>query len=185
MVTILWCLLSTERLTNTGRVRLFLYLTVARRGVLVLSSELFCLCLALVLVSQACIFSGGLVHGLVMVLTKCGKYMRPAPLSYSRVSELVRDLLKGIGLNPNDHGLHSFRSGAATHAANQPNISDRQWGKHGGWVSGSSAQTGYVLDSARNALVVPQALALQFCSGSIDCFLSVFCSVWYCHALGL
>ena len=92
--------------------------------------------------------------------SKCGKYMRPEPLSYSRVRELVRDLLEGIGLNPNDHGLHSFRSGAATHAANQPDISDRQWGKHGGWADGSTAQSGYVLDSAQQALVVPKALAI-------------------------
>ena len=92
--------------------------------------------------------------------SKCGKYMRPEPLSYSRVGELVRDLLEGIGLNPNDHGLHSFRSGAATHAANQPDISDRQWGKHGGWADGSTAQTGYGLDSDSNALTVPKALAL-------------------------
>ena len=41
-----------------------------------------------------------------------------------------------------------------------PGISDRQWGKHGGWVGGSAAQSGYVLDSAEVALVVPMALAL-------------------------
>ena len=86
--------------------------------------------------------------------------MRPEPLSYSRVRELVRDLLEGIGLNPNDRGLHSFRSGAATHAANQPYISDRQWGKHGGWADGYTAQSVYVLDSAQQALVVPKALAI-------------------------
>ena len=34
------------------------------------------------------------------------------------------------------------------------------WGKHGGWADGSTAQTGYVLDSASNALTVPKALAL-------------------------
>ena len=45
-------------------------------------------------------------------------------------------------------------------AANQSDISDRQWGKHGGWADGSTAQTGYVLDSASNALTVPKALAL-------------------------
>ena len=56
--------------------------------------------------------------------------------------------------------MHSFRSGAATHAANQSGTSDRQWGKHGGWVDGSAAQTGYVLDSVGNALTVPKALAL-------------------------
>ena len=89
-----------------------------------------------------------------------GMYMRDEPLHYSRVRELVRELLVGIGLNPDDHGLHSFRSGAATHAANQSDISDRQWGKHGGWADGSTAQTGYVLDSASNALTVPKALAL-------------------------
>ena len=90
----------------------------------------------------------------------CGVYMRDQSLSYSRVRELVRELLLAIGLNPNAHGLHSFRAGAATHAANQPGISVEQWGKHGGWVNGSSAQTGYVLDSAQNALIVPHALAL-------------------------
>ena len=89
-----------------------------------------------------------------------GMYMRDEPLSYSRVRELVRELLVGTGLNPDDHGLHSFRSGAATHAANKSDISDRQWGKHGGWADGSTAQTGYVLDSASNALTVPKALAL-------------------------
>ena len=91
---------------------------------------------------------------------KCGVYMRDQSLAYSRVRELVRILLEAIGLNPNAHGLHSFRAGAATHAANQAGISVEQWGKHGGWVNGSSAQIGYVLDSAQNALVVPQALAL-------------------------
>ena len=48
-------------------------------------------------------------------------------MSHGRVREMMRDLLEGIGLNPNDHGLHSFRAGAATHAANQPNVTDRQW----------------------------------------------------------
>ena len=91
---------------------------------------------------------------------KVGVYMRDDPLSYGRVRELVRELLLNIGLNPDDHGLHSFRSGAATHAANQSGITDRQWGKHGGWVDGSAAQSGYVLDSAEVALVVPMALAL-------------------------
>ena len=89
-----------------------------------------------------------------------GMYMRDDALSYGRVRELVRELLVGIGLNPDDHGLHSFRAGAATHAANLPGITDKQWGKHGGWVDGSTAQTGYVLDSADNALAVPRALAL-------------------------
>lgn len=91
---------------------------------------------------------------------KRGLYMRNESLSYSRVRELVKDTLEAIGLDPSVHGLHSFRAGAATHCANQPSIYVDQWGKHGGWVSGSSAQTGYVLDSAQNALAVPQALAL-------------------------
>ena len=51
-----------------------------------------------------------------------------------------------------------YRAGRTT--ANLPGITDRQWGKHGGWVDGSAAQTGYVLDSADNALAVPKALAL-------------------------
>jgi hypothetical protein len=91
---------------------------------------------------------------------KRGKYLRPEGLAYSRVRELVRDLLLAIGLDPNNHGLHSFRAGAATHAANEPGISDSQWGKHGGWCPGSTAQIGYVHDSAARALEVPKALAL-------------------------
>ena len=89
-----------------------------------------------------------------------GRYLRGKALSYGRVRELVKNLLVGIGLNPDIHGLHSFRSGAATHAADLPDITDRQWGKHGGWADGSAAQTGYVLDSADNALAVSKALAL-------------------------
>ena len=60
MVIILWCLLSTGRLTSTERGNLSLYLTVVRKEVLVHSSELFCLYLALDLESQVFIFSGGL-----------------------------------------------------------------------------------------------------------------------------
>ena len=68
-----------------------------------------------------------------------GRYMRDEALPYGRVREWVRDLLVSIGLNPDYHGLHSFRSGAATHAANLPGITDRQWGEHGDWVDGSAA----------------------------------------------
>ena len=71
-----------------------------------------------------------------------GRYTRDEALSYGRVRELVRGLLVNIGLNPDDQGLHSFRSGATTHEANLPCITDIQWGKRGGWVEGSAAHGG-------------------------------------------
>ena len=118
-----------------------------------------CVCVCAYLRAVLPVFgAGGLKHDLHIFKRIAngkvrGRYMRDEALSYGRVRELVRDLLVGIGLNSDDHGLYSFRSGAATHAANLPGIIDRQWGKHGGWVDGCAAQTSYVLDSANNALL--------------------------------
>ena len=74
MVIILWCLLSTGRLISTERESLSLYLTCAfLRAVLPLLG-----------------FGSGdsSLHIFMRVGngSKCGKYMKPKPVSYSRVS---------------------------------------------------------------------------------------------------
>ncbi|XP_071172218.1 uncharacterized protein [Mytilus edulis] len=63
-------------------------------------------------------------------------------LSYTRARELIKCALSEIGCNAKDFGLHSFRSGGATAAA-QNNISDRLFKIHGRWKS-DQAKDGYV-----------------------------------------
>ena len=48
---------------------------------------------------------------------KKGRQVIRSSLSYSRARELVRDALTRIGVNPNDYGLQSLRSGGASAAA--------------------------------------------------------------------
>jgi len=49
--------------------------------------------------------------------TKHGFSFRQQRLSYSRATELVKNQLKAIGLDPSQYGLHSLRSGGASSAA--------------------------------------------------------------------
>ena len=49
--------------------------------------------------------------------TKNGFYLRRQRLSYTRASEMVRKLLKSIGLKSELHGLHSMRSEGTSLAA--------------------------------------------------------------------
>ena len=92
--------------------------------------------------------------------SRAGTYLRTKALSYTRVRELVRALMESVGMDPNRFGLHSFRSGAASHANAQPNIPARLKERHGGWAPGSTSAVGYVHESMSNALMVPQALGL-------------------------
>jgi integrase len=92
--------------------------------------------------------------------SKKGTYLRTQALSYGRVRELVRELMEAVGMDPDRFGLHSFRSGAASHANAQPNIPNRLKERHGGWAPGSTSAVGYVHETVANALMVPQALSL-------------------------
>ena len=92
--------------------------------------------------------------------SRAGTYLRTKALSYTRVRELVRALMESVGMDANRFGLHSFRSGAASHANAQPNIPARLKERHGGWAPGSTSAVGYVHETMSNALMVPQALGL-------------------------
>ena len=69
--------------------------------------------------------------------TKNGFSLRKQSLSYTRALEMVRKLLKSIGLKPELYGLHSMRSGGASLVA-ALGLPDCLVMHHGGWRSESS-----------------------------------------------
>lgn len=92
--------------------------------------------------------------------TKAGESLRGSgPLSYSRIRELVLSKLKQLGYNSTDFGLHSFRAGGATRAANCPGLPERLFKRHGRWKS-EKAKDGYVKDSLEKRLRVSKSLGL-------------------------
>ena len=78
-------------------------------------------------------------------------------LSYTAAREALLKRIKLVCQDANI-GLHSFRSGGVTVAANA-DISDRCLKKHGRWKSDSS-KDGYIVDSTEKRLKVSQALGL-------------------------
>lgn len=80
-------------------------------------------------------------------------------LSYTRSRELVREALREIGKDPSKFGLHSFRSGGATAAANN-NVSDRLFKMHGRWKT-DLAKDGYVSENLQKRLSVSKSLGLD------------------------
>ena len=91
--------------------------------------------------------------------TKQGYRLRPkGGISYTRVRELLLEVLKEIGLDPKDFGVHSLRSGGATAAANA-GVPDRWFKRHGRWVS-ENAKDGYVKDKLEDRLSVTRNLGL-------------------------
>lgn len=72
------------------------------------------------------------------------------PLSYTRVSEILKEKLTVLGYDPTKFGLHSFRSGAASASASS-GTNERLWQKHGRWKS-TAARGGYVKDSLQDRL---------------------------------
>ena len=91
--------------------------------------------------------------------TKLGARLRPSGgLSYTRVRELVLEMLAKIGLDRSRYGLHSLRSGGASAAANA-GIPDRWFKRHGRWRS-ENAKDGYVKDSLVDRLSVTRNIGL-------------------------
>lgn len=78
-------------------------------------------------------------------------------LSYTAARESILKRVKLVLPNCNI-GLHSFRSGGATAAANA-DVSDRCLKKHGRWRSDAS-KDGYIVDSIENRLHVSKCLGL-------------------------
>ena len=85
-------------------------------------------------------------------LRKCGT------ISYTRVKEIVKDKLSSLGFDSRQFGLHSFRAGGATAAANA-HVGDRLFKRHGRWRS-ETAKDGYIEDTVADRLKVSQSLGL-------------------------
>lgn len=79
-----------------------------------------------------------------------GKHM-----SYTRAREILLKNIAAIGLDSKNYGLHSFRSGGATSAANS-GVIDRLFKKHGRWKS-DNAKDKYVRESD----VIRRSVTLQ------------------------
>ena len=79
-------------------------------------------------------------------------------LSYTSTREIIHTALSEFGPNVANFGLHSFRSGGATAAA-QNDTSDRLFKIHGRWKS-DKAKDGYVLESLQKRLSVSQNLCI-------------------------
>ena len=78
--------------------------------------------------------------------------------SYSNMNEKYKKALGAVGEDPKKYATHSSRSGAASHTANDRNVSDRQWSRHGGWRS--DARFGYVEEDLESQLAAARSLAL-------------------------
>ena len=102
--------------------------------------------------SNALIFRG-------IVKTKTGEWLRKTGgISYSRARELMLHRLTKLGFDAKAFGMHSFRAGGATAAANA-GVPDRLFKRHGRWQS-EAAKDGYVKDSEQSRLSVSQSLEM-------------------------
>lgn len=80
-------------------------------------------------------------------------------ISYSRVRHCILEKLRTVESAKHlNIGLHSFRSGGASKAANA-DVNERCWKRHGRWVSDSSKDR-YVLDKLEHKLEVTKQLGL-------------------------
>ena len=92
--------------------------------------------------------------------TKSGERLRGSgSISYTRIRELVMAKFKQLGYDASKFGLHSFRAGGASLAANA-GVPDRLFKRHGRWKS-ESAKDGYVKDSLQSRLQVSKGLGLE------------------------
>lgn len=92
--------------------------------------------------------------------TKQGEKLRSSgALSYSRMRELFKAKIKELGYDVQLFGLHSFRVGGATAAANNPALPERLFKRHGRWRS-ERAKDGYIKESSHNKLMVSKSLGL-------------------------
>ena len=96
-----------------------------------------------------------------LVSTKNGCSLRKSgslTCSYTRMRELVRDKLSSLGYDASQYGLHSFRAGCATAAANS-GVPDRLFKRHGRWRS-ENAKDGYIKDCMASRLALNKSLRL-------------------------
>ena len=94
-----------------------------------------------------------------IVRTKKEERLRESgSISYTRVREIILKKFEQLGIDMQQLGLHSFRAGGATAAANA-GMPDRLFKRHGPWKS-ESAKDGYIQDSAAERLRVSQSLRI-------------------------
>ena len=91
--------------------------------------------------------------------TKNGERLRRSgSVSYTRVRELILNKIQLLGYDASLFGVHSFRAGGATAAANN-GVPDRMFKRHGRWRS-ENAKDGYIKDSISAKLDVSKSLGL-------------------------
>ena len=71
---------------------------------------------------------------------------------------MVREALSKLGEQPDDYGLHSFRAGGASAAANA-GVEDQLFKRHRRWKS-KTTKDGYIKDSHGSRLSVSLKLGL-------------------------
>jgi hypothetical protein len=79
-------------------------------------------------------------------------------LSNTRAREIIREALSSIGINMNNYGLHSIRSGGSI-AACKYAVPDRLVKVHGRWKS-EHAKDGYVCEDLEKRLSVSKNLGI-------------------------
>jgi site-specific recombinase XerD len=89
--------------------------------------------------------------------TKSYKPVKHKPLSYTRCREIFLDAMKQIGIErPQSFGLHSMRSGGATHLANK-GISEELIMQHGRWKT-QQAKNRYIKRDIETRLALSRSL---------------------------
>ena len=77
-------------------------------------------------------------------------------ISYTTIRQNLSNVIKAVGLNWKDYGLHSLRAGGASLAANK-GIPDRLFKRYGRWKS-DRATDGYVEDNLKMLLSLSKNL---------------------------
>ena len=89
----------------------------------------------------------------------CKLVSKNKPLSYTRARECILSRIKNVpSVNKLNIGMHSFRSGGATQAANS-DVNERCWMRHGRWATDGSKNR-YIEDSTEKRLSVSKSLGL-------------------------
>ena len=86
------------------------------------------------------------------------KLRESGTISYTRLREVVLQKVQELGYDPKMYGLHSFRAGGASLAANE-GVPDHLFKRHGRWMS-DTAKDGYIKDSLEDRLLVSKRLKL-------------------------
>jgi hypothetical protein len=81
-----------------------------------------------------------------------------APITYSRINELVKQKFKSLKLDTTMFKLHSLRAGGSSAAANNK-VPDRAFQRHGRWRT-VSVKNSYLTESLADLLSVSQNLGI-------------------------